>query len=119
MPFSEAVRVAISSLRVNKLRSLLTVLGILIGVSSVVAVVAIIEGLDRYVAQRVLDLGSKSFSVQKMPDIITSRAQRLEMMKRKDLVMEDLEAVRRGCDACSEVGAMLAASRNVKRGRTT
>jgi putative ABC transport system permease protein len=119
MPFSEAVMVAIASLRVNKLRSFLTVLGILIGVSSVVAVVAIIEGLNQYVAQRVLELGSKSFSVQKMPEIVTSRAQRLEMMKRKDLTMEDLAAVRRACDACAEVGAMLGASRSAKRGRTS
>ncbi len=118
MPFAEAVRVAFDSLRVNKLRSLLTVLGILIGVSSVVAVVAIIEGLDRYVAEKVLELGSKSFTVQKMPDVITSRQQRIEMQKRRDVTLEDLEAVKRGCDACAEVGAMLGISRNAKRGRT-
>jgi putative ABC transport system permease protein len=118
VPFAEAVRVAFDSLRVNKLRSFLTVLGILIGVSSVVAVVAIIEGLDRYVAEKVLELGSKSFTVQKMPDIITSRQQRIEMQKRRDVTLEDLEAVKRGCDACAEVGAMLGISRNAKRGRT-
>jgi putative ABC transport system permease protein len=44
--FGEAIGIAIQSLRANKLRSLLTVLGILIGVSSVIAVVAITEGLD-------------------------------------------------------------------------
>ncbi len=118
MPFAEAVRVALDSLRVNKLRSFLTVLGILIGVSSVVAVVAIIEGLDRYVAVKVLELGSKSFSVQKMPDIVTSRQQRLEMMKRKDLTLDDLEAVKRDCASCTEVGALLGISRSAKRGRT-
>ena len=41
MPFAEAARIALSSLRANKLRSFLTVLGILIGVSSVIAIVAI------------------------------------------------------------------------------
>ena len=46
MLFGEAIRIALQSLRANKLRSLLTVLGILIGVSSVIAVVAITEGLD-------------------------------------------------------------------------
>ena len=40
MPFSEAARIALASLRSNKLRSFLTVLGILIGVSSVIAIVA-------------------------------------------------------------------------------
>ena len=73
--FWEAVRIAAASLRANKLRSLLTVLGILIGVSSVVAVVAITEGLDRYISDKVLELGTKSFTVQKFPDVITSREQ--------------------------------------------
>ena len=85
MPFAEAARIALGSLRANKLRSFLTVLGILIGVSSVIAVVAITEGLDRYIAKQVLELGSNSFTVQKMPDIITSHQQWQEMSKRKDI----------------------------------
>jgi putative ABC transport system permease protein len=119
MPFAEAIRIAVASLYSNKLRSLLTVLGILIGVSSVVAVVAIIDGLDRYIAERVLELGTKSFSVQKFPDIITSFQQFLEMNRRKDLTLQDLEAVRSACDLCSEVGGMVVTRRNAKWGRTT
>ena len=89
MPFAEAARIALASLRSNKLRSFLTVLGILIGVSSVIAIVAITQGLDRYMADKVLELGTGTFSVQKMPDIITSREMFFEMMKRKDLVLAD------------------------------
>src|SRR5260370_1450441 len=118
MPFTEAITIALTSLRANKLRSFLTVLGILIGVSSVIAVVAITDGLDRYISDRVLQLGSKSFSVQKMPDVITSRDQWREMMKRKDLNLEDYQVVRKGCAACSDVGAMVAMTSNAKRGRT-
>ncbi|PYQ13403.1 MAG: ABC transporter permease [Acidobacteria bacterium] len=117
MPFSEAARIAMSALRANKLRSFLTVLGILIGVSSVVAVVAITEGLDRYMANQVLSLGSRSFSVQKMPDIITSRAMWLEMQKRKDVILTDMDAVKAACDACGEVGALVQVTRTVKHGR--
>src|SRR5438552_3053394 len=117
MPFSEAARIALAALRANKLRSFLTVLGILIGVSSVVAVVAITEGLDRYMANQVLSLGSKSFSVQKMPDIITSRSMWLEMQKRKDILMSDLDAVKAGCEACGEIGARVETTRTVKFGR--
>lgn len=119
MPFSEAIAIAIASLRSNKLRSLLTVLGILIGVSSVIAVVAITEGLDAYIAERVLELGSQSFNVQKFPDIITSRDQWLEMQKRKDINLRDLQAVRDGCGDCAEVGGMLTTRRDTKFGRTT
>jgi putative ABC transport system permease protein len=119
VPFSEAARIALSSLRANKLRSFLTVLGILIGVSSVIAVVAITEGLDRYIADKVLLLGSRAFAVQKMPDIITSADQFIEVMKRRDITMADVAAVRAGCRSCSEVGAMVFTGRDVKYGRTT
>jgi putative ABC transport system permease protein len=119
MPFLEAVRIALSSLRANKLRSVLTVLGILIGVSSVIAVVAITEGLDRYISDKVLELGSQSFTVQKMPDVITSREEWIRMQKRRDISLEDLETIRRGCDDCAEVGASIGSGRSVKYGRTT
>ena len=117
MLFGEAVRIAIASLRANKLRSLLTVLGILIGVSSVIAVVAITEGLDRYMSDKVLELGTKAFRLQRMPDIITSHEQWMEMMKRKRLDMDDFDAVKKACTLCSEVGAQVWTGSNVKRGR--
>src|SRR4051794_12275528 len=118
MPFLEAARVALESLRANKLRSLLTVLGILIGVASVVAVVAITEGLDGYISDQVLQLGGRSFYVQKFPDIITSRQQWLDAQKRRDITMADLEAVRQSCSACTEVGGLHYAGREVKFGST-
>ena len=62
MNFAEAIFVALSSLRTNLLRSLLTLLGIVIGVMAVIAVVSIIAGLNDYVAERILRLG---------PDVMT------------------------------------------------
>jgi putative ABC transport system permease protein len=119
MPFTEAIFLAFASLRANKLRSFLTVLGILIGVSSVIAVVAITEGLDGYMSDKVLQLGSRSFSVQKMPDIITSREMWLEMNKRKNIELSDVELVKSACEACTEVGAMMATSGSGKYGRVS
>jgi putative ABC transport system permease protein len=115
--FGEAISIAVQSLRANKLRSLLTVLGILIGVSSVIAIVAITEGLDRYMSDKVLELGTKAFRLQRMPDIITSHSQWMEMQKRKRLTMEDLDAVRKACTLCSEVGSQVWTGGSVKRGR--
>ena len=117
MLFGEAISIALQSLRANKLRSLLTVLGILIGVSSVIAVVAITEGLDRYMSEKVLELGTKAFRLQSRPDIINSHEMWLEMMKRKRLNMDDYEAVQKACTLCSEVGAQVWTGTNVKRGR--
>jgi len=117
VPFTEAIWIALQSLRANKLRSFLTVLGILIGVSSVIAVVAITEGLDRYISDQVLELGSRSFRLQKQKDIITKHEDFLEMMKRKKLTLRDLEAVRKACSLCVEVGASVGTSGSAKRGR--
>jgi putative ABC transport system permease protein len=69
-------------------------------------------------AERVLDLGSKSFSVQKMPRIITSHQEFAEMLKRKDLSVEDMLAVESFCASCSEVGAVVSTTQNVRWGRT-
>jgi putative ABC transport system permease protein len=117
VPFSEAIRIAFTSLRSNKLRSFLTVLGILIGVSSVIAVVAITEGLDEYMADKVLELGTRAFWLQQMPAIITSREMWLQMMKRKRLDMDDLAAIRSACTLCAEVGGQIETGGSAKRGR--
>jgi len=115
--FTEAIRIAFQSLRANKLRSFLTVLGILIGVSSVIAVVAITEGLDSYISNQVLELGSRSFRLQKGPDIITSHDEWREVMRRKRLDLRDLEALKASCTRCAEVGASVGTSGSAKRGR--
>ena len=118
MPFSEAVRIALTSLRAHKLRSFLTVLGILIGVSSVVAVVAIINGLDRYVGERVLELGSRSFSLQRIPAVVMSAEVWVQSQRRRWLTLQDMEAVRRACPDCLEVGAQTSTGLSVRWGRT-
>jgi putative ABC transport system permease protein len=117
MLFGEAIRIAVASLRSSKLRSLLTVLGILIGVASVIAIVAITEGLDRYMSDKVLELGSKSFRLQRGPDIITNHEDWMAVMRRKRLNLEDLEAMKKACTLCSEVGAQAESGGSVKRGR--
>lgn len=58
MTFGEAVRIALASLWAHKLRSVLTLLGVVIGVTSVIAVVSIVNGLNRYVAEKVFNLGA-------------------------------------------------------------
>lgn len=64
--FYEAAMVAISSLRANKLRSFLTLLGIILATSTLIAVMALIHGMDVYVAQQVSDMGADGFRVVRM-----------------------------------------------------
>jgi putative ABC transport system permease protein len=114
MPFHEAIAIALASVKANKLRSVLTVLGVVIGIASVIAVVAITDGLDRYMADKVLALGTKSFTIQKFPDVIVSFDQFREFNKRKDLILRDVDLVKEACTLCSEVGGLLATGRTVK-----
>jgi putative ABC transport system permease protein len=118
MPFHEAIAIAMASVKANKLRSVLTILGVVIGIASVIAVVAITDGLDRYMADKVLALGSKSFTVQKFPDIIVSFDQFREYMKRKDITLRDVDLVKEACTLCVEVGGLMVTNRTVKYGST-
>jgi putative ABC transport system permease protein len=116
MPFREAIAIAVASVKANKLRSVLTILGVVIGIASVIAVVAITDGLDQYMADKVLALGTKSFTIQKFPAVIVSFDQFREFNKRKDMTLRDIDLVREACTDCSEVGGLFTTGRTVKYG---
>jgi putative ABC transport system permease protein len=101
----EAIRIALQSLWANKLRSVLTLLGVVIGVAAVIAVVTFVEGINGYVAEKVFNLGADVFIISKISPVITNVDQFLEGEKRKDLTMEDYQAVLEGCRRCTMVGA--------------
>ncbi len=101
---SEAFFVAAGSLRANKLRTALTLMGIVVGVSAVIAVVTIIKGLDQTVAQTFSSQGSTVFTVSKNPQIIRSREEFVKFNKRKDVTRDDAEAIARLCTSCWRVG---------------
>src|SRR6266576_3756764 len=100
----EAFRVATSSLRSNKLRTSLTLMGIVVGVTAVIAVVTIIKGLDKTVAQTFSSQGSTVFTISKNPQIIKSREEFVKFSKRKDVTHDDAETIARLCTACWRVG---------------
>ena len=110
----EAFKVATSSLRTNKLRTALTLMGIIVGVTAVIAVVTIIKGLDQTVAQTFSSQGSTVFTVSKNPLIIKSREEFVKFNRRKDMTHEDAEAIARLCTACWRVGVAANAIETVK-----
>src|SRR5579872_4187294 len=113
MHILEAMRIALQSLWANKLRSLLTLLGVVIGIASVIAVVTFINGINGYVAEKIFNLGADVFIISKQANVITNVDQFLEAQKRKNLTLEDFEAVRENCKSCKTVGA------SVRTDRTT
>ena len=110
----EAFRVATGSLRANKLRTALTLMGIIVGVTAVIAVVTIIKGLDQTVAQTFSSQGSTVFTISKNPQIITSREDFIKFNRRKDVTHEDAEAIARLCTSCWRVGIAANAIETVK-----
>lgn len=110
----EAFLVATSSLRSNKMRTSLTLVGIVVGVTAVIAVVTIIKGLDKTVAQTFSSQGSTVFTISKSPQIIRSREEFIKFNKRKDVTHEDAEAIARLCTACWRVGVAANAAETIK-----
>jgi putative ABC transport system permease protein len=101
----EAIRIALQSLWANKLRSVLTLLGVVIGVAAVIAVVTFVEGINTYVAEKIFSLGADVFIIFKVSPALTNVDHYLEAEKRKDLLMEDYQTVRDACRHCVYVGA--------------
>ena len=105
MNIAEAIRIALQSLWANKLRSVLTLLGVVIGVAAVIAVVTFVNGINGYVAEKIFNLGADVFIISKVTPVITDVDQLLEGQKRKDLTMEDYHAVLDACRHCVLLGA--------------
>src|SRR6202161_1468121 len=105
MNIAEAIRIALQSLWVNKLRSVLTLLGVVIGVAAVIAVVTFVSGINDYVAQKIFNLGADVFLIFKVSPAVTNVDRYLEGEKRKDLTMEDYQAVAEACRHCVLVAA--------------
>jgi putative ABC transport system permease protein len=116
MNLSEAVAISTSSLWAHKLRSVLTLIGVVIGVAAVIAVVSLINGANQYVATRVFRLGADVFGLSRQPSIITNVDAWLEFQKRKRITYDDYEAVRELCKSCKEIGASLGGRVEVKSG---
>jgi putative ABC transport system permease protein len=105
MNTTEAIRIALHSLWGNKLRSTLTLLGVVIGVAAVIAVVTFVNGINGYVATKIFNLGADVFIVSKMSPVVTNIDQLIEGNRRKEITMDDYEAVVQNCHSCLYVGA--------------
>ncbi len=97
----ESGRMALEALRANKLRTALTLLGIIIGVSTVVTMAAILSGLDRTMAESIAALGSGAIYLTRYEAGIHVGGVVHE--ERPDLTREEAEELARGCPAVSAV----------------
>ncbi|MCP4567174.1 MAG: FtsX-like permease family protein [FCB group bacterium] len=108
---------AVSALWANRLRSFLTVLGMVMGVTSVITIVSTVEGMQSNLEQVFSSMGPKTFIATRF-GLITSYAEYAERAKRKKLVRGLIEPIEEGCPDCEQVGAEGYASDHLKYGTT-
>ena len=106
--YSDALKIALQSIFAHKLRAFLTLIGIIIGVASVVTVGASISGLNTYVVERVSKvLGNNHFMIARMAFSGHMDDEEFERRNRRNkrLNWDDYEWIRDHCASCSDVGA--------------
>ena len=115
----ELLRVALRAIRAHKLRSFLTLLGIIIGVSTIVAVVGIITGLNTYVKEKIIVLSPDVYIITKF-GIIRSREEFIQAIKRPPITWQEYERISGGvlhntAEVSTASGNAMAVNRGDKR----
>jgi putative ABC transport system permease protein len=122
MNILESIKLALDAISAHKLRSFLTLLGVIFGVASVIVVVSLIEGFNKYVDEKIANIGTNAFNVQKFSIEDFSSLDNYEQARRrnKDVTMDDLDALRdaRG-GAIKDVGGQEETQCELKYGAQT
>src|SRR3954463_9767924 len=93
------------ALRAHKLRTVLTVIGLMMGVATLITVMTIVQGANLYVEQKIANLGTNVFQIARTPFAVTDFGLVIKALRNKSLKMEDVRAVADACPSCKAVGA--------------
>jgi len=114
--FREPVGMALDTMRQHKMRSFLMLLGIILSVSTLIVVISLISGVNKYIADRVANLGSNVFLLTRFP-LITDVEEFVKANRRnKKVTWDDYEALRANLKLPLRVGVELRANGKVRRG---
>jgi putative ABC transport system permease protein len=107
MNFLESIKLALDAIWAHKLRSFLTLLGVIFGVATVIIVVSLIEGFNKYVDEKIANIGTNAFSIQKfsIEDFASLAAYENARRRNKDVILDDLIALRARGGIIKEAGA--------------
>ena len=106
-----------SALRAHKLRASLTMLGLTMGVATLITVMTIVQGANLYVEQKIANLGTNVFQIARTPFAVTDFNIIIKALKYKKIEMEDMRAVAEGCPLCEEVGATASTTVRARYGK--
>lgn len=100
----------VSALHAHKLRASLTMLGLTMGVATLITVMTIVQGANAYVENKIANLGTNVFQIARTPFAVTDFNIIIKALKYKKIELEDVRAVEEACTACGEVGATASGS---------
>ncbi len=113
---SDNVQIAFSSVTAYKMRAVLTVLGLTMGVATLMTVMTLVQGANVYVEQKIASLGTNVFRLAKTPFAVVDFTVVVKALKNKNIDLGDYRAVAAECNACEEVGASASGSLSVQSG---
>jgi len=105
LAFNDSVKLSLDALRAHRLRAALTLLGLTMGVATLITVVTLIQGANVYVETKIANLGSDVFQVARTPFAVTDFELVMKALKYKHIHWDDYLAVREGCPDCAITGA--------------
>jgi putative ABC transport system permease protein len=105
LAIGDNVSQSIAALRAHKLRASLTVLGLTMGVATLITVMTLVQGANLYVEQKIARLGTDVFQIAKMPFTPGDFDLLVKAIRFKNITVEDMQAVAARCLTCQEVGA--------------
>jgi putative ABC transport system permease protein len=114
--FLEAAFIALGAIWSNKLRSFLTVLGNIVAVTSIIAVVSLVQGMNEYVTNAIVsDVGADNFTIQRMP-VIRTQADEDRVRNNPRVTVQEAVAIRKYSENVAAVAAQASASARRSRG---
>ena len=113
----ESAGVALENIRSHKLRSALMLLGVILSVSTLIVVVALISGINRYIAERVANMGSNVFLVRQWGFITDVEQFALAVRRNRRITWEDYEYLRTNMRLAKDVGVEVRTAGKVKNNR--
>jgi len=114
LSFRDNVYLAADALRAHKLRTSLTMLGLTMGVATLIAVMTLVQGANRYVELKIANLGTNVFRISRLPFAITDFTVLAKAQHNKNIFADDLRAIAESCVHCQYVGASVATTLGVR-----
>lgn len=116
MRFTDTLFSAVDSIRAHKLRAALTVLGLMMGVATLITVMTLVQGANVYVEQKIANLGTNVFRIGRLPFAVTDFSVVSKAQRNRFFYPDDVAALAEQCGHCQSVGATLSSGTSLRYG---